>query len=153
MKLLLYSLWGLLWQQMNAAGNLITFLPAPVPFRRQWRSQQHFLLILQVPQNMSNSPSEGLMRAFHSSYKTLFRYLEGSVLVFSQHFWLYECSLHSAHKLYHTPRAESPHKLPAHLSTPPQNQICSHRGDPPYPLPASLPFLGVFGNHLSLGCI
>lgn len=99
MKLLLYSLWGLLWQQMNAAGNLITFLSAPVPFRRQCKSQQHFLLILQVAQKMSNSPPEGLMRAFHLSLKILFRYLEGSLLFFSQNFWLHERSPHSAHSI------------------------------------------------------
>lgn len=81
MKLLLYSLQGLLWQQMNAAGNLITFLSAPLPFRRQCRSQQHFLLILQVARKMSNSPPEGLTRAFHLSHETLFKYLEG-LLVF-----------------------------------------------------------------------
>lgn len=151
MKLLLYSLWGLLWQQMNAAGNLITFLSAPVPFRRQCKSQQHFLLILQVAQKMPNSPPEGLMRAFHLSHKILFRHLEGSLTVFSQHFWLHE--LHSAHRVVPTPRAESWHKLSAHLLPPPENQICAPWGDPPYPLPASLPFLGVFGNHHSLGCI
>lgn len=83
MKLLLYSLQGLLWQQMNAAGNLITFLSAPVPFTRQCRSQQHFLLILQVAQKMSNSPPEGLTRAVHLSHETLFKYLEGSLMVFS----------------------------------------------------------------------
>lgn len=82
MKLLLHSLRGLLWQQMNAAGNLITFLSASVPSRRQCRSQQHFLLILQVAQKMSNSPPEGLTRAFHSSHETLFRYLEGSLFFF-----------------------------------------------------------------------
>lgn len=85
MKLLLYSLQGLPWQQMNAAGNLITFLSAPVPFRRQCRSQQHFLLILQVAWKMSNSPPEGPTRAFHLSRETLFKYLEGSLMFFSQH--------------------------------------------------------------------
>lgn len=155
MKLLLYSLWGLLWQQMNAAGNLITFLSAPVPFRRQCKSQQHFLLILQVAQKMSNSPPEGLMRAFHLSLKILFRYLEGSLLFFFPEF-LTPWAFPSLCPQYHTPRAECCFpffQISAHLPTPPENQICSPRGVPLYPLPASLPFLSVFGNQHSLGCI
>lgn len=112
---------------MNAAGNLITFLSAPVSFRRQCRSQQHFLLILQVAQKMSNSPPEGLMRAFHLSHKTLFGHLEGSLMVFSSISDSMSIPFSLLTRLYHTPRAESWHKLPAHLPTPPENQICSPR--------------------------
>lgn len=102
---------------------------------------------------MSNSPPEGLMRAFHLSLKILLRYLEGSLLFFPQHFCLHECSLHSLTRQYHTPRAKCWHQLSAHLPTPPENQIYSPRGVSLDPLPASLPFLSVFWNHHSLGCI
>lgn len=112
---------------MNAAGNLITFLSAPVSFRRECRSQQHFLLILQVAQKMSNSPPEGLMRAFHFSHKTLFRYLEESLMIFSSFSDSMSIPFSLLTRLYHTPRAEFWHKLSAQLSIPPENQICSPR--------------------------
>lgn len=141
---------------MNAAGNLITFLSASVPSRRQCRSQQHFLLILQVAQKMSNSPPEGLTRALTlTSFTRVTKHYLG---ILKGH-WFFPSTSNSMSvpftlltRLCHTPRAESRHKLSAHLPTPPQTQIFSPRGDPPYPLPAPLPFLGVFGNHHSLGC-